>query len=259
MNPINTCTNQGGHFVMSRTVRSQAQAMQSMQGPYREIVPYQHYNTENQYLNMPEPYIDDFAFQQQQLLQPQMPPQLHNQTPPMSLRYPSSGPPAEAFTPTAYQTHQTTGPMVQSPSPASYQLQMQQMLLDQQAKSLKKKEKKLLKQKLKQKAAKYQTYPKQCEQHSVQMYESVKPQKKLPSDQHHVYQTVAPQDSFVECETSSEVTDTESTEESQEEIAKYDTPMQMVKQQKSTVPEAKRVKYVETPKKIYTACAFTGI
>ena len=87
------------------------------------------------------------------------------------------------------------------------------------------KEKKLLKQELKQKTAKYQAYPKQCEQHSVQMYESVKPQKVLPNDQHHVYQTVAPQDSFVECETSSEVTDTESTEESQEEIAKYDTSM----------------------------------
>ena len=63
-----------------------------------------------------------------------------------------------------------------------------------------------------------------------------------------MYQTVAPWDSFVECESSNEVTDTESTEESQEEIAKYDTPMQMVKQQKSTVPESKRVKYVETPK-----------
>ena len=119
--------------------------------------------------------------------------------------------------------------MVQPPSPASYQLQMQQMLLDQQAKSLKKKEKKLLKQELKQKAAKYQAYPKQYEQHSVQMYESVKPQKVLISDQHHVYQTVASQDSFVEHETSSEVTDTESTEESKEEIAKYDTPMQMAK------------------------------
>ena len=103
-------------------------------------------------------------------------------------------------------------------------------------------------------SAKYQAYPKQCEQHSVQMYESVKPQQVLPSDQHHVYQTVAPQDSFVEHETSSEVMDTESTEESQGEIAKYDTPMQMVKQQKSTVPELKRVKYVETPKtKNYTA------
>ena len=70
----------------------------------------------------------------------------------------------------------------------------------------------------------------------------------LPSAQHYVYQTVAPQDSFVEHETSSEVMDTESTEESQEEIAKYDTPMKMVKQQISTVPESKRVKYVETPK-----------
>ena len=103
---------------MSRTVRSQAQAMQSMQGPYRELVPYQHYNTKNQYLNMPDPYVNDFAFHQQQVLQPQMPPQLHHQAPPMSMRYPSSGPPAETFTPTAYQTHQTTEPMVQSPSPA---------------------------------------------------------------------------------------------------------------------------------------------
>ena len=76
----------------------------------------------------------------------------------------------------------------------------------------------------------------------------------LPSDQHHVYQTVAPQDSFVECETSSKVTDTESTEESKEEIAKYDTPIQMLKQQKSTVPKSKRVKYVETPKNIYSMC-----
>ena len=161
---------------MSRTIRSQAQAMQSMQGPCREIVPYQHYNSENQYLNVPDPCVSDFAFQQQQLLQPQMPLQLHHQALPMSLRYPSSGPPAETFTPTAYQTHQTIGPMVQSPSPASYQLQIQQMLLDQQAKSLKKKEKKLLKQELKQKAAKYQDYPKQQE-HSVQMCESVKPKK----------------------------------------------------------------------------------
>ena len=80
------------------------------------------------------------------------------------------------------------------------------------------------------------------------MYESVKPQKVLPSEQHHMYQTVAPQDSFVEHETSSVVTDTESTKESQGQIAKYDTPMQMVKQQKSTVPESNRVKYVETPK-----------
>ena len=177
---------------------------------------------------------------------------------PMSMRYPSSGPPAETFTPTAYQTHQTTGPTVQSPS-ASHQLQMQQMLLDQQAKSLKKKEKKVLKQELKQKTAKYQAYPKQCEQHSVQMYENVKKQQVLQSDQHHVHQTVAPQDSFVECETSREVTDTESTEESQE-ITKYDTPMQMVKQQKSKVSESMRVKYVENTKnKNYTACAFTGI
>ena len=53
---------------MSRTLRSQAQAMQSMQGLYLEIVPYQHYNTKNQYLNMPDPYVNDFAFQQQQLL-----------------------------------------------------------------------------------------------------------------------------------------------------------------------------------------------
>ena len=97
---------------------------------------------------MPDPYINDFAFQQQQLLQPQMPPQLHHQAPPMSIRYPSSGPPAETFTPTAYQAHQTTGPMEQSPSPASYQLQMQQILMDQQAKSCKRKEKKLLKQEL---------------------------------------------------------------------------------------------------------------
>ena len=52
---------------------------------------------------------------------------------------------------------------------------MQQILLDQQVKSLKKKEKTLLKKELKQKAAKYQAYPKQHEQHSVQMYESVKP------------------------------------------------------------------------------------
>ena len=44
------------------------------------------------------------------------------------------------------------------------------------------------------------------------------------------------------------MTDTESTEESQEEITKYDALMQMVKQQKSTVPKSKRVKYVETPK-----------
>ena len=71
------------------------------------------------------------------------------------------------------------------------------------------------------------------------MYESVKPQQVLPSDQHHVYQTVVPQDSFFECATSSEVMDTESTVESQEEIAKYDTPMQMVKQKKSTVTESK--------------------
>ena len=70
----------------------------------------------------------------------------------------------------------------------------------------------------------------------------------LPSAQHQVYQTVAPQDSFVEHETSSEVTDTESTEESEQEIAKYDTSMQTVKQQKSAVPESKRVKYVGTPK-----------
>ena len=63
-----------------------------------------------------------------------------------------------------------------------------------------------------------------------------------------MYQTVAPQDLLVECETSSEVMDTKFTEESQEEIAKYDTPMQTVKQQKSTVPESKRVRYVETPK-----------
>ena len=166
---------------MSRTVRSQAQAMQSMQGPYRELVLYQHYNTENQYFNVPDPYVDDFAFQQQQLLQPQMPPQLHHQAPPMSMRYPLSGPPAEIFTPTTYQTHQTTGPAVQSPSLASYQLQMQQMLLDQQEKSLTRKEKKLLKKELKQKAAKYQAYPKQSEQHSVQTYESVKPQQVLPS------------------------------------------------------------------------------
>ena len=70
----------------------------------------------------------------------------------------------------------------------------------------------------------------------------------LPSSQHHVYQTVVPQNSFVEHETSSEVTDTESSEELQDEIAKYDTNMQIVKQQKSTVPESKRVKYVSTPK-----------
>ena len=63
-----------------------------------------------------------------------------------------------------------------------------------------------------------------------------------------MYQPVAPQDSFVESEISSEVTDVEFTEESQKEIAKYDTPMQTVKQQKSTVPESKRVKYVETSK-----------
>ena len=49
----------------------------------------------------------------------------------MLMKYPSSVPPAETFTPTVYQTHQTTEAMVQSPSPASYQLQMQQMLLDQ--------------------------------------------------------------------------------------------------------------------------------
>ena len=83
---------------MSRSVMSQAQAIQ---GPYRELVPCQHYNTENQYLNMPYPYINDFAFQQQQLLQPQMQPQLHHWALPMSMRYPSSGPPAEKFTPTA--------------------------------------------------------------------------------------------------------------------------------------------------------------
>ena len=122
---------------MSRTIMSQAQAMQSMQGPYRELVPYQHYFNENQYLNVPDPCINDFAFQQQQLLQPQMPPQLNHWAQPMSMRYPSSGLPAERFTPTAYQTHQTTGPMVPSPSPILYQLQMQQMLLDQQVKSLK--------------------------------------------------------------------------------------------------------------------------
>ena len=63
---------------MSRTVRSQAQTMQSMQGPYRKCVLYQHHNAENQYLNMPDPYINDFAFQQQKLLQPQMSPQLHH-------------------------------------------------------------------------------------------------------------------------------------------------------------------------------------
>ena len=80
------------------------------------------------------------------------------------------------------------------------------------------------------------------------MYESMKPQQLLPSAQQHVYQTVAPQDSFIECKTPSDVMDTESTEESQVEIAKYDIPMQMVKQQKSTVLESKRVKYVETPK-----------
>ena len=113
---------EGGCFVMSRTVRSHAQAMQSMQRPYRELALYQHYNTKNQYLNVPDPYIDDFAFQQQQLLQPRMPPQLHHWVLPMSMKYLSSGPPAETFTPTAYQTHQTTGPMVQSPSPASCQL-----------------------------------------------------------------------------------------------------------------------------------------
>ena len=62
MNPMGACMKQGGCFVMSRTVRSQAQAMQSMQGPYREILPYQHYNNENQYVNVPDPYIDDFAF-----------------------------------------------------------------------------------------------------------------------------------------------------------------------------------------------------
>ena len=83
---------------------------------------------------------------------------------------------------------------------------------------------------------------------SVQMYESVKPQQVVLSDQHHVYHTVAHQDSFLEHETSSKVMDTKSTEESKEEIAKYDTPMQMVKQEKYTVPESKRVKYVETPK-----------
>ena len=44
------------------------------------------------------------------------------------------------------------------------------------------------------------------------------------------------------------MTNAESTEESHEEIAKYGAPMQMVKQQKSTIPESKRVKYVETPK-----------
>ena len=65
-----------------------------------------------------------------------------------------------------------------------------------------------MKKELKQKAAKYQAYPKQSEQHSVQMYESVKLQQILPSAQHHVYQTVAPQDSFTECETSSGVTNT---------------------------------------------------
>ena len=177
---------------MSRTVRSQAQAMQSIHGPYRELAPYQHYNTRNQYLNVPDPYFNDFAFQQQQLLQPQMPPQLHHWTPPMSIRYPSSQTPVETCTPTSYQTHQTTVPTVLSPSPALYQLQIQQMPLEQQAKSLKKKEKKLLKKELKQKAAKYQAYPKQSEQCSVEMYESVKPQQVLPSDQHHVCQTVAP-------------------------------------------------------------------
>ena len=247
MNPMNRCTNQGGCFVMSRTVRSQALAIQSMQGPHRGLVLYQHYNTKNQSLNMLDPYVDDFAFQQQELLQPQMPPQLHHWAPPMSMGYPSSGLPAETFTPTAYQTHQTTGSMVPSPTPALYQLQIQQMLLDQQEKSLKKKEKKMLKRELKQKAEKHQAYSKQSEQHNIQVYESVKPQQVLPSAQHHMYQTVAPQDSFVECETSSEVTDTESTEESPEEITKYDAPMEMVKQQKSTVPESKRVKYVETP------------
>ena len=94
---------------------------------------------------MPDPYVNDFAFQQHQLLQSQMPPQLHHWALPMSMRYPSSGPPAETFTLTAYQTHQTTEPTVPSPSPALYQFQIQQMLLAQQAKSLKKKEKKLLK------------------------------------------------------------------------------------------------------------------
>ena len=176
-----------------------------------------------------------------------MPPQLHHWAPPMSMRYPSSGPPAEIFTPTAYQTHQTTGPMVQSPSPTSYQLQMQQMLLDKQVKSLKKKERKLLKKELKQKVAKYQAYLKQSEQDHVQMYESGKQQQVLPSAQHHVHQLL-PSGFFVRCKTSSEVTDKESTEESQEEIAKYDTPMQMVKQQKSTAPESKRFEYMETPK-----------